>query len=99
MSAPVYIDVNAFMQKLHEDGLVIVHRSQLLVDAEMERKELLKRRELTLKEIVQAGFFPTINDSETLRRWCLDGKIKGWRKSGKRYYVLCSEIKRMVYGE
>lgn len=98
MSAPVYINVDDFLQRLEEKGLVIVRRSQLLHDEEVQRKQLLQRKELSLTEILRAGFFPTIRDTETLRRWCLDGKIKGWRKSGKKYMVLSDEIKAMVYG-
>lgn len=97
MSAPVYINVDEFLQRLEERGLVIVHRSQLLHDEELYRKQLLQRKELSLSEILRAGFFP-VRDTETLRRWCLDGKIKGWRISGKKYMVLTEEIKRMVYG-
>lgn len=93
------VNILEFMDHLRKEGLVIVHRSQLLTDKDVERKELLKRKELTLTEIVRAELFPGIKDSETLRRWCLEGKMKGWRRSGNRYMVLTSELKRMVYGE
>lgn len=100
MSAPVYIDVNEFMNHLKAHNLVIVKQEELEANNEIKRMQLLKKKHLSLTEIVKAGFF-TVKNTETLRRWCLAGKFgkDGFLvlKNGQ-YRIMTIAIKNMLYG-
>jgi hypothetical protein len=94
------INVDDFMQLLQDRGLVIVSATDFQLNKSLEQQRLLKKKYLTLTEVVKGNFFP-IKDSETLRRWCLDGKFgpDGFIKTETgRYKILTSRIKHLLYG-
>jgi len=101
MNNPVYIDVNEFMQMLQDKGLVIVHQGELEANAEIKRQQLLRKKDLSFSEIVNAKFFP-IKDTETLRRWCLNGKFgkDGFHQlNNGQFRILTQALKKVLYGE
>lgn len=100
MSAVQYINVADFMQHLKDNNLVIVAKGDVELNNDILRANLLKRKSLSLTEIVNAQFFP-VKDSESLRRWCLNGKFPEgsfFQLSNGKYKVLTSQIKKMIYG-
>lgn len=101
MSSEQFVNVNEFMQLLRDNNLVIVHQGELEANAEIKRQQLLRKKDLSFSEIVNAKFFP-IKDTETLRRWCLNGKFgnDGFHqlKNGQ-FRILTQALKKVLYGE
>jgi hypothetical protein len=99
MTATQYINVADFMQHLKDNNLVIVAQGELEMNNEIRRAKLLKRKSLTLSEIITANFF-NVTDSETLRRWCLNGKFPKdsfFQEKNGTYRVMTAQIKEMIY--
>jgi hypothetical protein len=99
MSAIQYINVADFMQHLKDNNLVIVNQGELELNNEIVRGKLLRRKSLTLSEIISAKFF-NVTDSETLRRWCLNGKFPKdtfYQDKNKVYRIMTAQIKAMIY--
>lgn len=100
MAEPLLINADDFMQLLHDRGLIIVSAVDFEMNKTLMQQQLLKRKSLSLTEVVKAGFFP-IKDSETLRRWCLEGKFgpDGYTKTESgRYKILTKRLKEVLYG-
>jgi len=103
MSQPKYIDVNEFMNMLKANSLIIVSASEFESSKQIQRRKLMKRKSLSLDEILKAGFFP-IKVTKTLIDWTISGKIKDteWYKEAdgkKRIMILTAAIKRLGYDE
>ena len=96
-----YIEASEFMQLLRENGLVIVHHGELEANAEIKRQQLLKRKYLSFSEIINAKFFP-IKDTNTLRRWCIDGKFGKdgfYQLNNGQFRIVTIALKKVLYGE
>lgn len=101
MSKATYIDANEFLETLRMRGLVIVSVKEFEAAKELERKKLMKRKALSLSEIVKAGFLP-LKRTKSVNDWILSGKIKAneWyqeQTGKKRIMVLTAAIKRLGY--
>lgn len=75
MVTPTYINATEFIETLKAHGLVIVSASEFEASKQIKRKKLMKRKALSLSEIVKAGFFP-IKSTQSLLHWTINGKIK-----------------------
>lgn len=94
------VSVAEFMQHLKDNNLVIVRQDELEKNAEINRMQLLKRKDLSLSEIVKAKFF-NVKDTETLRRWCLSGKFSKdgfYQLQNGQFRILTTAIKTKLYG-
>lgn len=103
MATPIYIDANEFMETLLAKGLVIVSAKDLVANKEIDRNRLMRRKALSLSEIVRAELLP-LKTVKGVMDWIHSGKIKPgeWyqEKSGyKRVMVLTAAIKRLGYAE
>ena len=103
MQPAIYIDANEFMETLLAKGLVIVSVKELQASKEIDRNRLMRRKALSLSEIVRANLLP-LKTVKGIADWIRTGKIKPGEtyqeKSGyKRVMVLTSAIKRLGYGE
>lgn len=99
MSQSRFIDVNEFMEMLKANSLIIVSASEFEASKQIQRRKLIKRKSLSISEIVKAGFFQ-IKNSKTLIDWCQSGKIKEneWYQETtgkKKVMILTSAIKRL----
>lgn len=101
MSTPQFISVPELMQHLKDNDLVIVSKKQLLdnetLKVELLRKDLLKKKWMSLQEVVAGKFLP-ITTKSGVRSWIDSGKIKADavnHDSRGRIMVLTSEIKRL----
>lgn len=100
MSKEVYINVIEFMQHLKDNNLVIVDQRELATAPEIKKTLLLKKKDLSLSEVLKAGFF-NVKDTETLRRWCLSGKFGEdgfYRLKNGQFRILTIAIKKLLYG-
>jgi hypothetical protein len=103
MAADTYINANDFMAMLKANNLLIVSATEFEANAAMKRQRLMRRKAISLKEIVDANFFP-IKVTKTLIDWIENGKIKPTEyfkeSTGKnRIFILTSTIKRLGYAE
>lgn len=103
MQPATYIDANDFIETLKAQGLVIVSAKEFEANKDIERNRLMRRKSLSLSEIVKAKLLP-LQTVKGVRGWILSGKIKEneyyQEASGyKRVMVLTSAIKRLGYGE
>jgi len=101
MAAPRLVDVNDFMNALQERGLLIVSAAEFEVGKNLKRKRLMKRKALSLKEIIDHNLLP-IKSKEGLNKWVRNGKIKPDEtyvesEGMKRIMILTSAIKRLGY--
>jgi len=100
MEANSFVNVADFMQHLKDNNLVIVKQDELEKNAELKRAQLLRKKDLSLSEIVAAKFFKVI-DTETLRRWCLNGKFTEngyYQLKNGQFRILSTAIKMVLYG-
>lgn len=98
-----YIEVQEFMSYLKANSLLIVSAAEFETEKQILRRKYIKRKALSLSEIVKAGFFP-IKDTKTLIDWCRNGKIKPveWYQETdgkKRIMISTTAIKRLGYDE
>lgn len=98
-----YIDTNEFMRELKSKGLIIVSAAEFEMGKEIERRKLMRRKSLTLAEIVKANLLP-VKTVKGVNDWIISGKIKAdewYRESSgyKRIMVATSAIKRLGYGD
>lgn len=103
MKPATYIDANEFIETLLAKGLVIVSAKELEAGKEIERRKLMRRKSLSLSEIVKAKLLP-LSTAKGVNGWIVSGKIKDgeWyqESSGyKKVMVLTSAIKRLGYDE
>ena len=101
MQTATYIDANEFMETLVAKGLVIVSVKELNASKEIDRNRLMRRKALSLSEIVRAELLP-LKTTKGVNDWIISGKIKPsetfQEASGyKRVMVLTSAIKRLGY--
>lgn len=101
MATPTYIDANEFLETLQAKGLVIVSAKELQANKEIDRNRLMRRKALSLSEIVRAELLP-LKTVKGVMDWIAKGKIKPGETyqeaSGyKRVMVLTSAIKRLGY--
>lgn len=103
MKIPTYIDANEFMETLLAKGLVIVSVKELEASKAIDRNRLMRRKSLSLSEIVRANLLP-LKTAKGVNDWIISGKIKEgeWYQEAsgyKRVMVLTAAIKRLGYGE
>lgn len=103
MKPSTYIDANEFMETLLAKGLVIVSVKEFEAGKEIERRKMMRRKSLSLSEIVKAKLLP-LKTAKGVNDWILSGKIKEgeWYQEAsgyKRVMVLTSAIKRLGYDE
>lgn len=103
MQPATYIDANEFIETLLAKGLVIVSVKELQASKDIDRNRLMRRKALSLSEIVRANLLP-LKTVKGIADWIAKGKIKPGETfqeaSGyKRVMVLTSAIKRLGYGE
>lgn len=101
MSNIKYINANEFIEMLKLQGLVIVSASEFEASNQLRRKKLMKRKSLSLSEIVKAGIFP-IKTTKSLLHWIENEKIKPgeWyqeQEGRKRMMISTEAIKRLGY--
>ena len=97
------INVSEFMDHLKANDLVIVSRKDLLLHTvtkrELLRKDLLKRKWLTLREIIEAELLP-LKTKQGIRDWITSGKIKAaevMKNSQGSLLISFSAIERLGY--
>lgn len=103
MAAPKYISMDELVDFLRSNSLIIVSSAEFEANNLIKRKKLMKRKSLSLKEIIDAKFFP-IKDTQTLIAWCENGKIKPdeWYQETngrKQVMILTQAIKRLGYDD
>lgn len=103
MKPGTLIDANEFMETLISKGLMIVSVKDFEASKEIERRKMMRKRALTLTEIVRLGLLP-VKTTKGVNDWILSGKIKPteWyqeSKGYKRILVLTAAIKRLGYVE
>ncbi len=103
MKPSTYIDANEFMETLLAKGLVIVSAKEFQASKEIERNRLMRRKALSLSEIVRANLLP-LKTVKGVNDWIAKGKIKPgetYQESTgyKRVMVLTAAIKRLGYDE
>ena len=103
MKPATYIDANDFIETLLVKGLVIVSVKEFEAGKELQRNRLMRRKALSLSEIVKAKLLP-LATVKGVNGWILSGKIKEgeWyqESSGyKKVMVLTAAIKRLGYGD
>lgn len=101
MKPGTLIDANEFMETLIAKGLMIVSVKEFEAGIQMEQKRLMRKKYLTLTEIVRAKLLP-LKTSKGVIDWITDEKIKPteWyreTKGHKRVLVHTSAIKRLGY--
>jgi hypothetical protein len=94
-----YVEVNDFMQMLKDNSLIIVSAAEFEMNSALRRSRLLKKKSLSLTEIIDAKFLP-VKTNKSLIDWTLSGKIKPTEfyqeKSGlKRIMILTAALKRL----
>lgn len=102
MAVAKYIDANEFINELQSRGLVIVSVNEFEAGKEISRRKLMKRKALTLKEIVDHKLLP-LTSKRGVENWITNEKIKPeeviQEQTGKkRILVLTSAITRLGYG-
>lgn len=103
MANPIFINANDFIQTLKDQGLVIVSIKDFESGKEIERNRLMRRKALSLSEIVKAKLLP-LETTKGVNDWIISGKIKAneWYQEAagyKRVMVLTAAIKRLGYAE
>lgn len=99
MSVNNLIQVDEFIEFLKKENLIIVSATEFELNNVLLRKKLLKKKTLSLKEIIQGKFFP-IKDTKTLIDWIERGKIlqSEWyqeQTGHKRIMILTQALKRL----
>lgn len=102
MAGPVYINASEFIETLKAQGLCIVSVNEFEAKKDLQRKRLMKRQAVTVKEIVDHGLLP-LKSKRSVMDWIEKGKIREneviREASGKnRFLVLTSAIIRLGYG-
>ena len=87
------------MQLLKDNSLVIVSAADFEMNAILKRKALLRKKSLSLSEIINAGFFP-IKTNKALIDWTISGRIKPdefyqEQNGRKRIMILTEALKRL----
>ena len=95
------ISASDFMEHLKANDLVIVSKTQLLdnetLKLELLRKDLLKRKSLSMQQVVNGQFLP-VRSKSGIRSYILSGKIKQseiYPDGHGRIMILTSAIKRL----
>jgi len=101
MAAINYIDADDFIETLKSKGLVIVSVKDFEASKDIERNRLMRRKSLSLREIVRAKLLP-LQTVKGVKDWILSEKIKKneWYQEAsgyKRVMILTSAIKRLGY--
>lgn len=101
MAATNYINANDFIETLKSQGLVIVSVKDFEASKDVERNRLMRRKALSLREIVRAKLLP-LQTVKGVKDWILSEKIKKneWYQEAsgyKRVMILTSAIKRLGY--
>ena len=95
------ISITDFIDHLKANDLVIVSKKQLLdnetLKVELLRKDLLKRKSMSMQDVVNGKFIP-VQSKSGVRSWIDSGKIKDgevYHDSKGRIMILTSAIKRL----
>lgn len=98
------VNIADFMNHLKQHDLVIVSRTELLNSSKIEldllRRDLLKKKDLSIKDIIDAKFLP-IRTKSGIRNWIAEGKFKEnevFKNKVGQVRILTSSIKRLGYG-
>jgi len=101
MKSNIYINANEFIESLLSKGLIIVSASEFEASKDIERKRAMRKKALSLKEIVDYKLLP-LKSKKGVESWITRGKIKPeeiYRESSglNRVMVLTSAIRRLGY--
>jgi hypothetical protein len=101
MDNNVYINANDFIESLHSKGLIIVSAREFEASKDIDRRRIMKKKSLTLKEIVDFKLLG-LKSKKGVESWINRGKIKPdetlREATGKRrILVLTSAIRRLGY--
>lgn len=95
------IKISEFMDHLKANDLVIVSRKDLLdsarIDLDLKRYDLLQKKDISIKEIVDAKFLP-VTTKAGVRNWITDGRFKElevFKNTAGQIRILTSAIKRL----
>lgn len=98
-----FINTSEFISQLKKQGLVIVSISELEkisnVDKNQKRKDLLRRKWLTFKELLMLELLP-VKTRTTLERWVQNGTFKQSevsKNNKNQTIVLTSSLYRLGY--
>lgn len=103
MAAPQFINAVEFLETLKDHGLVIVSAREYEATKDLQRKRLMKRKSLSLLEIVNNNLLP-LKSTKAVIDWTISGKIKKdewYQEEGgkKRIMILTIALKRLGYAE
>lgn len=101
MNENIYINADEFLESLKLKGLVIVSAREYEATKDIDRRRMMKKKALTLKEIVDFKLLP-VRSKKGVESWIHRGKIKPdeviRESTGKqRFLVLTSAIRRLGY--
>jgi len=101
MKDNIYINANEFLESLKLRGLVIVSAKEFEAVKDLDRRRVMRKESLSLKEIVDYRLLP-VKSKKGVENWITLGKIKPdetYRESTgkKRIMVLTSAIRRLGY--
>ncbi|WP_281321987.1 hypothetical protein [Flavobacterium aestivum] len=103
MKQNTYINASDFIESLQSMGLIIVSAREFEASKDLDRKRMMRKKALSLKEIVDFKLLP-LKSKKGVESWISRGKIKSdeifQEQTGqKRIMVLTSAIKRLGYGD
>lgn len=99
MSSQV-IDIQDFMSRLKSEGLIIVPKDEYMASAKVNalQKKYLKRRALTIQEILNAEFWP-VTSRNSIVNWIKSGKIRvneHYQSSAGTVMILTTAVQRLA---
>jgi hypothetical protein len=101
MDSNIYINANDFIDSLHSKGLIIVSAREYEATKDIDRRRVMKKKAITLKEIIDFKLLP-VKSKKGVENWIKLGKIKStetYREAtgNNRIMVLTSAIRRLGY--
>lgn len=101
MKNNIYINANDFLESLKLKGLVIVSAKEFEATKDLDRKRMMRKKSLSLKEIVDYKLLP-VTSKKGVESWIHRQKIKPdevFRETTgkKRIMVLTAAIRRLGY--
>jgi hypothetical protein len=98
-----FVNISEFVDYLKSNDLVIVSKSEFAAvtdeDLNLLRARMLKRKSLSISEIIQCKLLP-LNSKQGVLHWINGGIIKEdemYKNASGKIYILTSAIKRLGY--
>jgi len=91
------IDIQAFVNYLRENDLVIVSR-RMIEKKRPDVKWLLKRKSVSINELARSGILP-VKTKQSVRNWIDAGKIRPdavFKDKNGKLRIANAEIKRLI---